>query len=85
MGGKPLGGSCDVQAGDAMKRGVSIIEMTGCKWPVSDDLSLPGGKVFCNAPMHDHRYCKAHARESAAVYSEKLIRHTTKQALQVKV
>lgn len=64
--------------------GASIIDMTGCKWPVSDDPSLPGGKVFCNEPMHDHRYCAAHAEASAATYSEKLIRHTTQSALRVR-
>lgn len=39
---------------------VSIVDCTGCKWPVADDPSLPGRYGFCNRDKADHRYCAEH-------------------------
>ena len=40
--------------------GVSIIEVTGCKWPVKETSDVIGGFAFCNAEKSDHRYCTTH-------------------------
>lgn len=58
-----------------------ILDVTGCKWPVRDEPRFAGGHAFCNAELHDHRYCEFHAQMSAASYSDELIRRTTKAAL----
>ena len=58
---------------------VSIVDVTGCRWPVSDEPHLPGGFGFCNGTQRDgSSYCEAHAREATATYSNDLIRRTVK-------
>lgn len=58
-----------------------IVELTGCKWAVGFDQHVAGGHLFCNAELHDERYCEFHARESRASYSTDLVNKTVKQAL----
>ena len=61
---------------------MSIIDVTGCRWPVSDEPHLPGGFGFCNGAQHDgSSYCEAHAREATAAFSNDRIRRTIKSAL----
>lgn len=43
--------------------GVSIVDVTGCRYAIADDDALIGGKAFCNAPLDGARsYCAEHAR-----------------------
>lgn len=58
-----------------------IVDVTGCRWAVDFDEQVPGGHLFCNSELHDHRYCEFHARMSGASYSDELIRRTTKAAI----
>lgn len=59
----------------------SILDVTGCRWPVKNDHSVIGGFWFCNAELHDSRYCERHCQVSGATYSPDLIRKTTESAL----
>lgn len=57
--------------------GCSIVEVTGCRWPVEDSPTLHGGFGFCNGPQCDgSSYCAEHRLESVAHYSRELIRKT---------
>jgi hypothetical protein len=39
----------------------SIVDVTGCKWPVRDDPEFVGGKAFCNHTAADgSSYCPYH-------------------------
>lgn len=58
-----------------------IVDVTGCRWAVDFDEKVPGGHLFCNAEIHDHRYCEFHAHMSGASYSDELIRRKTKAAI----
>lgn len=60
----------------------SIVDVTGCKWPVKDDPDFVGGVAFCNhAKDENSAYCPYHRQQSVASYSRELIRKTTKSAL----
>lgn len=62
----------------------SIVDVTGCRWPVKDDPAFIGGVAFCNHPQADHSsYCAQHAAEGGAPYSKALIRKTLGLALYV--
>ena len=55
----------------------SIVDVTGCKWPVRDDPDFVGGFAFCNHAKADNGpYCPYHAKENVASYSRKLINRT---------
>ena len=54
----------------------SIVDVTGCKWPVREDASFVGGHAFCNAATDGNTYCTHHRKEAVAHYSAKLIRKT---------
>ena len=59
----------------------SIIDTTGCRWPVRDDASFVGGVAFCNHDKKDgSSYCAYHARVSRAA-SRALVYETTKSVL----
>lgn len=58
----------------------SIIDATGCKWPVRDDAAFVGGVAFCNHAQKDgSSYCAHHAQINKAPYSDELLRRTYKQ------
>jgi hypothetical protein len=60
----------------------SIVDVTGCRWPVRDDPDFVGGVAFCNHTQRDGSpYCPYHARENIAPYSREVIRRTIKQSL----
>ena len=62
----------------------SIVDVTGCRWPVRDDPEFVGGMAFCNHDAADgSSYCPYHAQQAIAAYSRKLIRATLKSALYV--
>ena len=62
----------------------SIIDVTGCRWPVKDDEAYVGGVAFCNHGTDDGKsYCPYHTAESVASYSRGLIAKTVKTAWQV--
>lgn len=61
----------------------SIVDVTGCKWPVRDDAAFVGGVAFCNHGTDGKTYCPYHTQMSVASYSRKLIRATVKSALHV--
>ena len=62
----------------------SIIDVTGCKWPVRDDAEFIGGIACCNHSTPDASpYCEYHAKKAKASYSRTLIRETVKSALYV--
>lgn len=43
--------------------GVSIVDVTGCRFAIADDPALVGGMAFCNqTPEGNGSYCAAHAR-----------------------
>jgi hypothetical protein len=55
----------------------SIVDVTGCRWPVRDDPDFIGGVAFCNHPQRDKSpYCPYHARENVAPWSAEAIRRT---------
>ena len=54
----------------------SIVDVTGCKWPVREDASFIGGHAFCNAETGGAVYCEHHRKVNVAHYSAKLIRKT---------
>jgi hypothetical protein len=56
---RPHYGPHEKPAGRSSKRGVSIIEVTGCRYPTGYD----GGHRFCNQPTPAERsYCPEHLR-----------------------
>jgi GcrA cell cycle regulator len=60
----------------------SIVDVTGCRWPVADNPDFIGGVAFCNHEQRDGSpYCPYHARENVAPYSREAIRRTIKQSL----
>jgi hypothetical protein len=62
----------------------SIIDVTGCKWPVKDDEAYVGGVAFCNHGTEDgSSYCPYHKAESVASYSRTLISKTVRTAWHV--
>ena len=55
----------------------SIVDVTGCRWPVKDDPAFVGGIACCNAAQVDGSpYCAHHKREAIASYSRTLINKT---------
>ena len=45
----------------------SIVDVTGCKWPVRDDLEFIGGIACCNHVTADGAsYCEYHAAQSVS-------------------
>lgn len=66
------------------KAACSIVDVTGCRWPVKDDPHLVGGHAFCNAETPEGApYCATHTRESVASGSHELIRSTIRAAVRV--
>jgi hypothetical protein len=62
----------------------SIIDVTGCKWPVKDDEAYVGGVAFCNhGTLDGSSYCPYHKAESVASYSRTLISKTVRSAWHV--
>lgn len=62
----------------------SIIDVTGCRWPVKDDPSFVGGMAFCNhATEEGVSYCPYHQQINTATYSKALIRKTINDAVWV--
>ncbi len=60
----------------------SIVDVTGCRWPVRDDSTFVGGVAFCNHAVEgDKSYCPYHAQVNVASFSRSLIRKTIKSAL----
>lgn len=58
----------------------SILDVTGCRWPVKDDPAFVGGVAFCNHAQKDgSSYCAHHAQINKAPYSDELLRRTYKQ------
>lgn len=61
-----------------------ILEVTGCRWPVSSDDARKDEHRFCNAAQHKgSSYCEAHAHEATASYSQSLIRRTTRSVIAI--
>ena len=55
----------------------SIVDVTGCRWPVKDDPDMIGRQAFCNHAQKDgSAYCPYHASVNVAPYSRKLISKT---------
>lgn len=55
----------------------SIVDVSGCRWPVRDDPAFVGGVAFCNhAQREGSPYCEYHARENVAPWSADAIRRT---------
>lgn len=45
----------------------SIVDVTGCRWPVRDDAAFVGGVAFCNHSQEDgSSYCPYHAGRNRA-------------------
>lgn len=62
----------------------SIVDVTGCRWPVTDDAAIVGGHAFCNAETPEGAsYCAIHKRASVASGSNELIRSTIRAAVRV--
>lgn len=61
----------------------SIVDVSGCKWPVRDDPEFVGGQAFCNHGTNGATYCPFHKQASVASYSRSLIRQTTRAAIHV--
>lgn len=59
----------------------SIVDVTGCRWPVKDDPSFVGGVGFCNHTTDGATYCAYHHQINVASYSRTLIRKTIKDAV----
>jgi hypothetical protein len=58
----------------------SIVDVTGCRWPVKDDPSFIGGVACCNhTQAKGSSYCPYHTQASVAPYSAELKRRTFKQ------
>lgn len=46
----------------------SIVDVTGCKWPVRDDPEFVGGKAFCNHTAADgSSYCPYHKAKATYI------------------
>lgn len=59
----------------------SIVDVTGCRWPVSFSDTAPGGHLFCNHETDgEHAYCQYHRAEGVASYSRSLISRTVRSA-----
>lgn len=59
----------------------SILEVTGCRWPVAES-NVPGGHLFCNAVQAPGKsYCPHHAHINVASYSSTLIKQTLSSAI----
>lgn len=57
----------------------SIVDVTGCRWPVTDDAAFIGGVAFCNHGQDEgSSYCPYHRAMNKASYSDELIRRTFK-------
>jgi hypothetical protein len=55
----------------------SIVDVTGCRWPVKDDPEFIGGFAFCNHAQRDgSAYCEYHARMNVAPWSADAKRRT---------
>jgi hypothetical protein len=62
----------------------SIVDVTGCRWPIKDDPEYIGGVAFCNHSQRENSpYCEYHARVNVASWSREAIRRTIKQSLYV--
>lgn len=59
----------------------SIVDVTGCRWPVKDDPAFVGGVAFCNHGTDGKSYCPYHEQINVASYSRKPIRKTIKDAV----
>jgi GcrA cell cycle regulator len=60
----------------------SIVDVTGCRWPVADNPDFVGGVAFCNHGQRENSpYCEYHARVNVAPYSREAICRTIKQSL----
>lgn len=60
----------------------SIVDVTGCKWPVKDDPERIGGIACCNMDTEDGQsYCPYHQQMNVASYSRSLIRRTSHSAM----
>jgi len=60
----------------------SIVDVTGCKWPVRDDPDFVGGMAFCNHPKDENSpYCPYHQKQSVATYSREVINRTVRAAV----
>jgi GcrA cell cycle regulator len=58
----------------------SIVDVTGCRWPVRDDADFVGGVAFCNHSQDEgSSYCPYHRAKNKAAYSDELVRRTFKQ------
>lgn len=56
---------------------VGIADVTGCKWAIGEDASLPGGHAFCNHHKSENSpYCAYHKRKAIAPYSLELRKKT---------
>lgn len=52
---------------------VGILDVTGCKWAIGEDASLPGGHAFCNHTLKDGSpYCAYHTKQAIAPFSREL-------------
>ena len=61
-----------------------ILDVTGCRWPVTPDDCARADHRFCNAKQHPgSSYCEAHAHLNVASYSSELIRRTVRSTLAV--
>lgn len=51
---------------------VGILNVTGCRWPISEDASLKGGFAFCNKARKNIgcSYCAEHARRAYGMTSK---------------
>jgi GcrA cell cycle regulator len=62
----------------------SIVDVTGCRWPVADNPDFVGGVAFCNHSQREKSpYCEYHAQVNVAPYSREAIRRTIKQSLYI--
>jgi hypothetical protein len=60
----------------------SIVDVTGCRWPVKDDPEFVGGVAFCNhAQRENSPYCPYHAQEGVVPYSRETIARTIKNVM----
>ena len=57
----------------------SILDVTGCKWPVRESNKVPGGHLFCNAVRAGHGpYCASHAAQAYGIGTPSERRATAK-------
>lgn len=63
---------------------IGILDVTGCRWPVSEHPDVIAGKCFCNAPQRDgSSYCATHAAASVSETSRDMIRKTIRSAIYI--